>query len=62
MSADVALLQEAPLFALLDENERQTLADIIDVVTFPKGATIFGDRPESAVIRPIMPASTAING
>jgi CRP/FNR family cyclic AMP-dependent transcriptional regulator len=41
MSADVALLQEAPLFALLDENERQTLADIIDVVTFPKGATIF---------------------
>jgi len=41
MSADVALLQEAPLFALLDENERQTLADIIDVVSFPKGATIF---------------------
>jgi CRP/FNR family cyclic AMP-dependent transcriptional regulator len=41
MSADVALLQEAPLFALLDENERQTLADIIDVVRFDKGATIF---------------------
>src|SRR5260370_16269475 len=41
MSADVALLQEAPLFALLDENERQTLADIIDVVHIDKGATIF---------------------
>jgi len=41
MSADVALLQEAPLFALLDENERQTLADIIDVAHFDKGATIF---------------------
>jgi len=41
MSADAALLQEAPLFALLDEHERQTLADIIDVVRFDKGATIF---------------------
>ena len=41
MSADVALLQEAPLFALLDESERQTLADIIDVAHFDKGATIF---------------------
>ena len=41
MAADVAVLQEAPLFALLDESERQTLADIIDVVHFDKGATIF---------------------
>lgn len=41
MSADVSVLEEAPLFALLDENERQTLADIIDVVRFDKGATIF---------------------
>jgi CRP/FNR family cyclic AMP-dependent transcriptional regulator len=41
MSADVSVLQEAPLFALLDDSERQTLAEIIDVVHFDKGATIF---------------------
>jgi len=41
MSADVSVLQEAPLFALLDDSERQTLADIIDVVHFDKGASIF---------------------
>src|SRR5947209_12119274 len=41
MSADVAVLQEAPLFALLDDQERKTLAEIIDVVNFDKGATIF---------------------
>jgi uncharacterized membrane protein len=41
MAADVSVLQEAPLFALLDNSERQTLADIIDVVHFDKGATIF---------------------
>src|SRR6476661_599136 len=41
MAADVSVLQEAPLFALLDDSERQTLADIIDVVHFDKGATIF---------------------
>ena len=41
MAADVAVLQEAPLFALLDDSERQTLAEIIDVVHFDKGATIF---------------------
>ena len=28
----------------------------------PKGATVLAERPESAVIRPIMPASTAISG
>jgi CRP/FNR family cyclic AMP-dependent transcriptional regulator len=41
MPADVAILQEAPLFSLLDDSERQTLADIIDIVHFDKGATIF---------------------
>ena len=41
MSADVSVLQEAPLFALLDDSERQTLSEIIDVVHFDKGATIF---------------------
>jgi CRP/FNR family cyclic AMP-dependent transcriptional regulator len=41
MLADVAVLQEAPLFALLDDQERKTLAEIIDVVNFDKGATIF---------------------
>ena len=41
MAADVSVLQEAPLFALLDDSERKTLADIIDVVHFDKGATIF---------------------
>src|SRR5256885_5525560 len=41
MAADVSVLQEAPLFSLLDETERQTLAQLIDVVRFDKGATIF---------------------
>src|SRR5438067_293810 len=41
MVADVSVLQEAPLFALLDDSERQTLAEIIDCVHFDKGATIF---------------------
>jgi uncharacterized membrane protein len=41
MAADVSVLQEAPLFALLDDRERQTLAEIIDLVHFDKGATIF---------------------
>jgi CRP/FNR family transcriptional regulator, cyclic AMP receptor protein len=41
MSADVAVLKEAPLFALLDDQERSTLAEIIDLVRFDKGATIF---------------------
>src|SRR5262249_22985180 len=52
MAADVAVLQEAPLFSLLDDNERQTLAEIIDVVHFDKGATIFsfGDVGDSLYI------------
>jgi CRP/FNR family cyclic AMP-dependent transcriptional regulator len=41
MAADVSVLQEAPLFSLLDETERQTLAQLIDVVRFDKGSTIF---------------------
>jgi uncharacterized membrane protein len=41
MVATSTLLADIPLFALLDEHERATLAERLDVVTFPKGAMIF---------------------
>jgi uncharacterized membrane protein len=41
MLTSAALLADIPLFALLDENERSTLAARLDVVTFPKGSVIF---------------------
>jgi len=41
MAADVALLQEAPLLRCWMRTSGQTLADIIDLVHFDKGATIF---------------------
>jgi len=52
MSANVALLAEVPLFQLLDETERTTLAEILDVQRFDKGDTIFtyGDAGDSLYI------------
>ena len=41
MSADVTMLAEVPLFSLLDERERQTLAEILESKRFDKGDTIF---------------------
>ena len=41
MVTPVDLLADIPLFALLDDNERSTLAERLDVVTFPRGTLIF---------------------
>jgi uncharacterized membrane protein len=41
MVTSAALLADIPLFALLDEDERTTLATRLDVVAFPKGTIIF---------------------
>ncbi len=45
MSTDAAMLAEVPLFSLLDERERETLAEILESKPFDKGDTIsaFGD-------------------
>ena len=41
MSADIEMLGEVPLFALLDQKERKTLAKLLDARHFDKGDTIF---------------------
>ncbi|MGH8453808.1 MAG: DUF1003 domain-containing protein [Nevskiales bacterium] len=41
MSTDAAMLAEVPLFSLLDERERKTLAEILESKPFDKGDTIF---------------------
>ena len=41
MRPDVAMLGEIPLFALLGEAERATLAELLETVRFRKGETIF---------------------
>jgi CRP/FNR family transcriptional regulator, cyclic AMP receptor protein len=41
MSADVSLLAEVPLFSLLDDQERATLAEIMDTEHFDRGHTVF---------------------
>ncbi len=52
MSADVAMLAEVPIFALLDEAERGTLATLLDTVHFDKGDTVFnyGDAGDALYI------------
>src|SRR5438045_2269039 len=52
MSADVAMLQEVPLFELLDDDERGTLAEILDTRHFDRGDTIFayGDTGDSLYV------------
>ena len=41
MSAEIAMLSEVPIFALMDDNERTTLAQLLDTRHFDKGDTIF---------------------
>ena len=41
MSTNVAMLSEVPLFQLIDEQERATLADLMSSRSFDKGETIF---------------------
>lgn len=41
MSADLNMLGEVPLFALLDQRERKSLAKLLNTKTFNKGDTIF---------------------
>jgi CRP/FNR family transcriptional regulator, cyclic AMP receptor protein len=52
MPADPQLLNEVPLFALLDEQERATLAERMETVTFPAGRTLFhrGDPGDSLYV------------
>ena len=41
MSAELAMLGEVPLFALLDQRERKSLAKLLNTRHFDKGETIF---------------------
>ncbi len=52
MSADVTLLSEIPIFALLDPEERATLGGLLDQRHFDKGETLFsfGDAGDSLYI------------
>src|SRR5712692_4790577 len=52
MAADLALLAEVPLFQLLDDEERKTLAELVDVRNFDKGAVVFayGDSGDALYI------------
>jgi len=52
MGADPQLLAEVPLFSLLDEQERATLAERLDTVTFAGGASVFerGDPGDSLYV------------
>src|SRR5438270_1776445 len=52
MSADPAMLAEVSLFQLLDDEERTTLAEILDVRHYDKGDTIFsyGDAGDALYI------------
>ena len=52
MPADPQLLNEVPLFALLDEQERATLAKQMETVTFAAGTTLFhrGDPGDSLYV------------
>lgn len=52
MSADPRLLTGVPLFALLDEPERATLAERMDTVTFAAGTALFhrGDPGDSLYV------------
>jgi CRP/FNR family cyclic AMP-dependent transcriptional regulator len=49
MPADVSLLAQIPFFALLDDQERATLAQLVDTVFIPQGTQLFhrGDAGES---------------
>jgi len=52
VSSTADLLAEVPLFSLLDDQERATLAERVDVATFPAGAMVFryGDPGDSMFV------------
>lgn len=52
MGADPQLLAEVPLFSLLDDTERATLAERLDTVTFASGTSLFerGDPGNSLYV------------
>lgn len=52
MGADPQLLTEVPIFALLDEQERATLAERLETVTFAAGTPLFhrGDPGDSLYV------------
>jgi len=52
MPADPELLKEVPLFALLDEQERATLAERMETLTFSAGTALFhrGDPGDSLYV------------
>jgi CRP/FNR family cyclic AMP-dependent transcriptional regulator len=52
MGADPQLLTEVPIFSLLDEKERATLAERLDTVAFPAGTALFhrGDPGDSLYV------------
>jgi uncharacterized membrane protein len=52
MGADPQLLTEVPIFALLDEQERATLAERVDTVAFKEGTALFhrGDPGDSLYV------------
>jgi len=52
MSAEMAMLSEVPIFALMDDNERTTLSQLLDTRHFDKGDTIFsyGDSGDAIYI------------
>lgn len=52
MSADLTMLAEVPVFALLDERERESLAAMLEPQQFPKNTVIFeyGDAGDTLFI------------
>ena len=52
MSSEMAILADVPMFALIDDEERQTLAELLDTCHFGKGETIFsqGDAGDTVYI------------
>ena len=52
MGADPQLLTEVPIFSLLDEKERATLAERVETVKFAAGASLFnrGDPGDSLYV------------
>jgi CRP/FNR family cyclic AMP-dependent transcriptional regulator len=52
MSSEMAMLAEVPMFALIDDEERHTLAELLETCHFDKGETIFsqGDAGDTVYI------------
>jgi CRP/FNR family transcriptional regulator, cyclic AMP receptor protein len=52
MAANISILAEVPLFSLLDDDERATLAAMVELKRFDKGETIFayGDPGEAVFV------------